>query len=701
MPALDGVRALAVAAVLAYHGGVPRAAGGFVGVDVFFVLSGFLITSLLLAEHHDTGRLRLGRFWARRARRLLPALLAMLVAVAAYAAWLAPPDTLDSLRRSALATLLYVANWAQMTSGQGYFAQLAAPSPLLHTWSLAIEEQFYVIWPLLVLALLWIGRRLWGDRPARRVPLLTFTGAGAVVSAVAMAVLYRSGVGVNRVYYGTDTRSQDLLIGAALAVVLAWRAERGTTLLTQDEPSGPGGEAGAARGRSRPVATGPWPGRLAGAGALAVVVGTITTADGSSAWLYRGGFAGVCLATAVLLAVLVLRPAGAWARLFSLAPLRYLGRISYGLYLWHWPIFVVLDGARTGLAGWPLFSLRAGASVAVAALSYHGLEMPIRSHGLKPWAWRACWPAAVGTVTAAVLVATVVPAGADAALDLTASASPASAARLAPGVVSELPSVPAGAGGPVRVLLVGDSMAVSLVFGLGPGSQDYDVDLQSDGVIGCGLVTAGLVTNRGISAPETGGLRAGAQWVQCATWPERWANDVARFHPDVVALLAGPWEVRNRYLDGRWIHIGEPAFDRLEETALDRAVDVLGSQGARVVLLTSPYFSQPEQADGRPQPDDAPVRVEDYNAMLRQTARAHPRTVTVVDLGARVSPGGHFSTYVGGVDMRDSDGLHLTEAGAHSLQPWLLPVLHQLGMAQRRLAAVRARPVGSGATPGS
>lgn len=658
IPALDGVRALAVAAVLAYHGGLRRAAGGFLGVDIFFVLSGFLITSLLLAEHEGSGHIRLPRFWARRARRLLPALLAMLAAVAGYAVWLAPPDTLAGLRRAALATLLYVANWAQMRGGQGYFAQLAAPSPLLHTWSLAIEEQFYALWPLLVVGLLWMGRVALPPGRARRIPLLAFALMGAAGSAAAMDLLYRGGSGINRVYYGTDTRAQDLLIGAALAVVLSWVGSRGGA--RADRPDGPVRRAVAG---------------AVGTAAVATLGVAVTTASGASAWLYRGGFAGMALAAAALLATLVLVPGGGWDRVFSLAPLRYLGRISYGLYLWHWPLFLILDGSRTGLSGWPLFGLRSGASVALAAASYHGLEMPIRTRRARPWALRAAWPAAVGGVAGALVLATVAPAGAEAAPGVQ---PPPARASVPAGTASLLPAVPAGSGGPVRVLLLGDSMGWSLVRGLGPGSLGYGVDLQSDAVIGCGLVTSGLVTNRGISAPETEGLRAGARWVRCSTWPQRWAKDVARFHPDVVALLAGPWEVRNRLLDGHWVHIGQPGFDRLERSAIERAVQVMGSAGAQVALLTCPYLSQPEQADGRAQPDDAPARMDDYNDMLRQAARAQPGRVDVVDLGARLSPDNRYASRIDGVDVRDADGIHVSPAGGRWLQPWLLPVLRSM-----------------------
>ena len=214
MPALDGLRALAVLAVLLYHGNVSWAHGGYFGVDAFFVLSGFLITGLLLAEWRDEGGINFKQFWVRRARRLLPALALVVVAVAVYAARYAMPIELHQLRRDALSTIGYVANWSQIFAHQSYFEQFAAPSALKHTWSLAIEEQFYLVWPLLVFAAMRIGR---GSKKVLLGGCLVL----ATASAIEMAVLYSPGHDPSRVYYGTDTRAQSLLIGAILAILVS------------------------------------------------------------------------------------------------------------------------------------------------------------------------------------------------------------------------------------------------------------------------------------------------------------------------------------------------------------------------------------------------------------------------------------------------------------------------------------------------
>ncbi|HEY4157717.1 MAG TPA: acyltransferase, partial [Polyangiaceae bacterium] len=254
-PALDGLRGLAVIAVVLFHAdGFLR--GGYLGVDVFFVLSGYLITSILLAEQRATGRIDLKAFWVRRARRLFPALLSLMPAIALYGKFLAKRGELPGLRGDTLATLGYVANWRTILAHKSYWQLFAAPSPLAHTWSLSIEEQFYVLWPLLVFAVL-IGLR--GSLQTLR----RLTGLLALGSACALWVLFDP-VQTNRAYLGTDTRAAAILCGALLSLSLSADSRL--------------------FGRKQHALD------LGGLIALAVLAVLCCTLDGQSRLLYRGGF---------------------------------------------------------------------------------------------------------------------------------------------------------------------------------------------------------------------------------------------------------------------------------------------------------------------------------------------------------------------------------------------------------------------------
>ena len=671
IPALDGIRALGIILVLFFHGGFSWASGGFFGVDVFFVLSGFLITGLLVSEYRQNAGIGLARFWGHRVRRLLPALLVMLGGIALYAVLAAPSDTLGQLRGDALGTLFYVNNWHLVSGGQGYFAGLNTPRPLLHTWSLSIEEQFYLVWPLVVLGVLTLTRSL--------RTLLVLTVAGAAASAVAMAVLFDHGAGESRAYYGTDTRAQALLIGAALGIMLAHPLPRRRT----------GQVTTTSLVRSFHLSKAALAALVAAGGiGLATVVWMAVVDSSATAWIYKGGFTLVALATAGMIASVAMVPASPWARLLSLRPVRYVGAISYGLYLFHWPIFVWVDNARTGLVGWPLFLVRVGLSFVVAAASFHFLEMPVRRGILGGWrAWVSA-PLAVGGTAALVVAATAgataavnaVPAG---AIDPSAASAPAGGD---PGTSAIVPNVAAGTGGPIRLFLVGDSEASFLGFGLGPDSSAYNVDYQGDGVFGCGLLT-GTTLFHGTYVNGNVGERGGQVMVPCTTQLVRWKADVDAYHPDVVMLADGEYEVRNQRIGNSWVHIGSSAFDGREMAALTAATRVLGSTGATVVLLTAPYYRQQEQGNGLPWPEDDPARVDRYNAMLRQVASQSNGRVVVADVHAKLDPQGHFTTTVGGQVVRFADGIHVTVAGAKLISPWLLATVARLGAIDRAAAA--------------
>jgi peptidoglycan/LPS O-acetylase OafA/YrhL len=344
VPGLDGLRAIAVIAVLLFHADFAVASGGFLGVSLFFTLSGFLITTLLLHEHAAGGSIDLRRFYARRVRRLLPAAYACLLGVAALAGfWSAEQQR--NLTGDLVASVLNVANWRfafSTTDYQDIF--LGAPSPVAHFWSLAIEEQIYLVLPVVVLVALAGGRRR-----------LAWVTGGLIAASVAATLLTTDR---DLVYNATYTRAAELLVGVALAQLLFARGDRFATSSV----------------RRRRV----W--AVAGSAALVGFGLLVVMASLDQAWVYRGGLLGVALGSAVLIAAVL--DEGFASRLMSASPLVAVGRVSYGIYLFHWPVFLLLDPARTGLDGVPLFVLRCLVTGALTILSYRLLEKPVRQGSL-------------------------------------------------------------------------------------------------------------------------------------------------------------------------------------------------------------------------------------------------------------------------------------------------------------------------------
>ena len=651
LTALDGIRAFAVLGVMLFHFGVPWAQGGLLGVDVFFVLSGFLITSLLCREFDRTSTVRLRAFWARRARRLLPGLFVLLLAVALYAHFYATSVDVTSLRKDALATLLYVANWRYIVSNQGYFAMGQAPSALLHTWTLGIEEQYYVVWPLVaVLVLRWRGPR----------GLAVVAGVGALASAVEMVVLYAAGFSVNRLYYGTDTRAQALLVGSFLAAVGATAAGTGRRRDRRgDWRALPASWTGTV-GRRRLVT-------LAGVAGAVVLLAMAHSLVGTDPLLYRGGFFVVALSAGAVITAVVTGPSTLLARFLSLPPLVYVGRISYGLYLYHWPIFLVVNNAHTGLAGAELLWARLGASFAAATVSWFLIETPIRRQRLPTAAMAALTTATTGVVVAAVFVATVVPAAA-AAVPRPTKDGLTTIER------SELSAAHAFTTRPLRFLLFGDSEALTLGQGLSVDTvKNYGVRLYDRATIGCDLDPNLEVMLSGSVGPATPG---------CQNWPAVWAADVDSVRPQVVGILCGRWEVADHLYDGQWTHIGETLWDDHLDADMAEAIRVVSAEGARVVLFTIPYVDPPnESAAGVPFPENQPSRVRAYNAVLRRLAARFPKVATVVDLNKFLDPDGVYTPTIGAVTVRWTDGVHITPAGGELIQPEIEPTVAALGLA--------------------
>jgi peptidoglycan/LPS O-acetylase OafA/YrhL len=377
-PGLDGLRALAVCAVLLYHADLPFLPGGFLGVEVFFVVSGYLITALLLAEWHQRGRVSLKDFWLRRARRLLPALYVLVVASLAFSVAFLPGEV-AGLREDAVAALGYVTNWFLVLSRESYFESVGRPSLLGHLWSLAVEEQFYLIWP--VVMALGLG---FGVSRGRRKLVLVLALVGAAASAAAMALVYEPGVDPSRVYFGTDTRATGLLCGAALAFLWSPAEKYRTSDKWAIRRS-----LGPSRWRRRWWSAMPLLLDTLGVAALAALVLFCLHLGEFEPLLYRGGLVAVALATALLIAVVVHPRSWMVIHLLGSAPMRWVGVRSYGIYLWHWPVFMVTrPGLDVPFDGAPLLALRLGLTVLLADLSYRFVERPIR-RGAIGRAWKA------------------------------------------------------------------------------------------------------------------------------------------------------------------------------------------------------------------------------------------------------------------------------------------------------------------------
>jgi len=628
-PSLDGVRALAVAAVILFHAGNVYATGGFVGVDIFLVLSGFLITTLLLRELHANGRVAFKEFWLRRARRLLPALILVLLAVAIFGAFVASDDEVPGLRGDLLGSLFYVQNWRLVLSGQSYFAAFGSPSPLRHMWSLAIEEQWYLVWPLVLSIIVTVTRRNY------HLVIATILGL-ATASALLMAALYHPGGDASRAYYGTDTRAQALLVGAALAVGFLLRAGPRTRV---------------ARVVIQVLG-------IAGGAFLTWVV-----VEQSERWttLYRGGFTLVALAAAALIAA-AMQP-GPVRAVLSIPPLPAIGLISYGLYLWHWPIFVMLSPGRTGLSGHGLLALRLAVTVVVAIASFVLVERPIREQRVRWVRHRVTWIPVTCAVTAGVLV-----------LLTTSGAAARPRPELTPIQAFEklvnAPPPPSA----TRVMIAGDSIAVTLGYDGVPPAMRKDVWLRGTARVGCGLLTGTLLF--------AGDVRGDSQ-ASCADWPQEWSAGVRRYSPQVALVLVGGWEVFDREVDGRVLRVGTAPMEAKLRAALDTARRVLTAHGARMVLLTTPCFSPTDRELGDAAESDRadPARVAWLNDVWRRYAADHPE-VTVLDLDAHACPGGSYAATIHGVDMR-TDGVHFTLPGARLMWRWLGPQLVRIAHGQR------------------
>lgn len=627
-PALDGLRGVSVIAVILYHAGFAWMPGGFYGVEVFFVVSGFLITSLLLEERAATERTDLGRFWLRRARRLLPALFTMLVAVALWTALAGTAEQQSQLKRDLPWSIFYVGNWGQIFGAVAYYSP-ADPPLLRHLWSLAVEEQWYIVWPIVFVA---VSAARWRPGTSAKVFAALF-----VVVWAWMAWLVRDGLDqpltflghqvdrTNFSYLSTITRSGGLLLGAAAAFV--WQPWRHLT---------------PARTRPLPIL------EAAGAAAVTALVIAFATAHLAEPSTFRWVLPFVSILSCIAVCVVVHPGAPAMRALAGHPAIVAVGKRSYGLYLWHWPILVMLD-ARSGSIG--RFLLAMALSAAVSEACYRYVETPVRRGwiGAHVEAWRAgeyrdrpalrqravllsagglvvlaglaVFYAGVGTFDRAeggqdaeFVLATTVPASA-----------PATVGDAGAPVVDATSTTSAAEALPVRVVVVGDSQAHALVVNR-PSNIGATFTLSDGSVDGCGVLDRGrLLTSRSGMKERT--------FDACAGWPQRWARSATSADAQIALVVLGAWDVFDIAEPAGVTQFGSAAWDQRFLANLQQGIDAVAATGARVALLEVACM-RPVDAEGAAVPA-LPERANDtrvahVNDLLRQVAAANAATTTFV-----------------------------------------------------------------------
>lgn len=610
VPALDGLRGFALCGVLLYHGG--KLHGGFQSVDLFFALSGFLITGLVLQEARD-GSVSLRNFWVRRVRRLLPGLLFFLLGICVYARYVASIYQLSAIRGDGIATLFYVANWHTIFSGVTYGAGLGGASPMEHTWSLAIEEQFYLLWPL-SMALLVAGRRTPGRILGAAIALF-------VASSALLIGLSFTDVSSNSLYLGTHSRMAAMASGSAVA---ALRARYGSPRT--------------ATGRRTVDALG-----LVGLGGILLIWSTIHLEDAA---LYHGVMTIGVVCAGFMIAAAARPGAGGTLlnRFLRLAPLRFLGTISYGFYLWHWPIFLWLDEPRTHLDGWALFAVRVLASGVMAVVSHYLVEQPVLRGALRG---RGPVLAPVGVLL--VLVA------------LVGSTTGATSAP-ATGTAGSGNQLPAGDGR--TILMLGDSVPSFLVHdGFGGMNADLGYRGAFGGQWGCQV----LVSPGG--ARDGHGILDDSKNRDCTGLM---VDALAQVHEPVAILIGFGGVGFDIRIDDTWRDPCEPEYRDAYAAALGRLVRRAGAGGAPVAVMVPPSIP---------------------SVLVERTHALHdiPRRMACVADATRQAA---EETGAGVVNLRDHlcgtvdtcdlvlpetelrlDGLHFTHERAELVNSWLLPEL--------------------------
>jgi len=608
-PGLDGLRAVALLAIILVHVDVGLAPGGFLAVSTFFTLSGFLITALLTMEHAGSGRIDLRRFWARRARRLLPLAVTTVGLTSAATILVGTRLQNERLLGDAAGALGYVANWRFLRLGITYGETSADQSPLLHFWSLAIEEQFYVLFPLVA-----IGALVWGRRHRFAVPAVL--GLGIVVSLL----MGSTSADTADLYFRSDVRMAELFVGALA----------GWWWIRRRDGFGDGTRR-FLRGIGLPL--------------LAVALALIATSEHHDRLWYRGGLVAYAIGT-VGIVFSAVEPGSPLRRVLSVRPLVAIGVRSYAGYLVHWPVFLWLRTA-TDLGGPARLVVGLAVTVVVAEALGRWIEDPVRRGG------RLRAPALVGVGAAlasvALLVAAVAP---RLALDDDGNA----VQQAEDGLAGHLTTWAAPAGTAPEVGIFGDSTALLTTVAL---ARIDDTDARFR--VGSGFAELGCTP----SAPATflvEGRPTGSN-PACEDWLDAWRVAVRERHVDVAFVQFGPWEVKELAVDGDdYRTILDPEQEAFLEDRLDAGLGILADAVPLVVVATSPRIEAGRGAGRSPSradPDSDPARMAKVNEVIRRVAARHAGVV-VVDLAATVE-----ADDAGG-ELR-LDGIHLEEPAARDL----------------------------------
>jgi peptidoglycan/LPS O-acetylase OafA/YrhL len=633
---LDGLRAIAVAAVIIFHFAPSVLPAGFLGVDVFFVVSGFLIARLVTRELSRTGSVSLAGFWGRRARRLLPALSTVTVVVLIATAIVFSNIEVHDLRAQALGTLFYVANWVLIHGNNNYFATVGRPSPFLHMWTLAVEEQFYVVLPLVFFA----ARRVVVRHPARTA---AFALVGAVASTIWMGVLFSPGGDPTRAYLGTDSHAMGLLVGVAIGVIAgsADHWERVTRALRSDTPLA----------RAAPFAA---------AACLVAIVLVMRLASERTEALYRGGFLVFAVLCGVIIVVVAARPDTGLSRGLGTGALVAIGLRSYSLYLWHWPVRVFITPS-SGLHGFGLFVVRLAVSVVLAEISYRLIEQPFRIG--RP-AQRGGSRPAIAYYAVMVVITVVLVTSVDAPQPL----PPTSLSQLGPTPTVAPPAHKPEPGSvhpqPLRVDIFGDSTGLVLGLGGAYNANKLGITVGGDASLGCSLVQTDHVSaGRVLKRPG-----------YCDGWQDRWQSILRKDPKARLAVMAGAWETLDQKApDGSTIRFGSQAWTDLITSSVRLAVGVLGSDGRTVYLFQVPCYGEGDANDPLPERHD-PARIAAVNGIFTTVARSTPH-VKIVPWRDLVCPNGQRAENINGVHMWLPDDQHLSGDGAVVVWKWWLPQL--------------------------